>query len=107
MSALTGDRIRLRELRDEDLPDLVAWWQDPDVLVTQTSGPMHPRPADAMLLLGLTRNEFETQLKPLTGFDSRYPRAMNAMHSAFDNPLTGPDTPARHSIEARFLAFYE
>jgi len=41
------------------------------------------------------------------GFDSRYPRAMNAMHSAFDNPLTGPDTPARHSIETRFLAFYE
>lgn len=41
------------------------------------------------------------------GFDSRYPRAMNAMHSAFDNPLAGADAPPRHSIEARFLAFYE
>jgi RimJ/RimL family protein N-acetyltransferase len=45
---LTGERLRLRELREEDLSDLVAWWQDPDVLVTQTSGPMHPRPADAI-----------------------------------------------------------
>ena len=41
------------------------------------------------------------------GYDSRFPRAMNAMHSAFDNPLAGPDAPPRHSIEARFLAFYE
>jgi len=48
MSVLTGDRIRLRELREDDLTDLVAWWQDPDVLVAQTSGPMHPRPADAI-----------------------------------------------------------
>jgi len=38
MSAPTGDRIRPRELREEDLTDLVAWWQDPEVLVTQTSG---------------------------------------------------------------------
>jgi RimJ/RimL family protein N-acetyltransferase len=36
---LTGERIRLRELRDEDLPDLVAWWQDPDLMVSQTAGP--------------------------------------------------------------------
>ena len=41
------------------------------------------------------------------GYDSRYPRAMNAMHSAFNNPLAGPDAVPRRSIEARFLAFYE
>jgi hypothetical protein len=41
------------------------------------------------------------------GFDSRFPRAMNAMHSAFDNPLAGPEAAPRHSIEARFLAFYD
>jgi hypothetical protein len=41
------------------------------------------------------------------GFDSRVPQAMNAMHSAFDNPLAGPDAPPRQSIEARFLAFYD
>ena len=45
---LTGSRIRLRELRDDDLTDLVTWWQDPDVMVTQTAGPFHPRPADAI-----------------------------------------------------------
>jgi len=41
------------------------------------------------------------------GYDSRYPRAMNAMHSAFDNPLAGPDAAPRRSIEARLLAFFE
>jgi RimJ/RimL family protein N-acetyltransferase len=46
--ALTGPRIRLRELRESDLGDLVAWWQDPEVMITQTSGPFHPRPADAV-----------------------------------------------------------
>ena len=44
--ALRGPRIRLRELRESDLGDLVAWWQDPEVLVTQTSGPFHPGPFD-------------------------------------------------------------
>ena len=48
INALTGERVRLRELREEDLADLVSWWQDPDVMVTQTSGPFHPRPADAI-----------------------------------------------------------
>ena len=47
-AALSGPRIRLRELRESDLTDLVAWWQDPAVLITQTSGPFHPRPADAV-----------------------------------------------------------
>jgi RimJ/RimL family protein N-acetyltransferase len=43
--ALTGDRVRLRELRESDLDRLVAWWQDPDLMVTQTSGPYHPQMA--------------------------------------------------------------
>ena len=46
--ALDDGRIRLRALRESDLGDLVAWWQDPAVMVTQTSGPYHPRPADAV-----------------------------------------------------------
>jgi len=40
------------------------------------------------------------------GYDSRYPDAMSAMHSAFKNPLVGPDAPPRRSMEARFLAFF-
>ncbi|GAA0536991.1 GNAT family protein [Paractinoplanes ferrugineus] len=44
-NVLLGERIRLRELREDDLTDLVAWWQDPAVMVTQTGGPIHPRPA--------------------------------------------------------------
>lgn len=48
INALTGDRIRLRELREDDLAVLVPWWQDPDVMVTQTSGTLHPRSADAI-----------------------------------------------------------
>lgn len=57
--SLTSERLRLRELRDDDLRDLVAWWQDPDVLVTQTSGVMHPRPAAdvAERFRGWSRNE--------------------------------------------------
>jgi len=41
------------------------------------------------------------------GFDSRKPQAMDAMHSAFDNPLAGEDAAPRRSIEARFIAFFE
>lgn len=44
MSPLEDDRVRLRELRDSDLEQLVAWWQDPGVAVTQSPGPLHPRP---------------------------------------------------------------
>jgi RimJ/RimL family protein N-acetyltransferase len=43
--ALTGDRVRLRELRESDLDDLVSWWQDPELMVAQTAGPFHPRMA--------------------------------------------------------------
>ncbi|GLZ01915.1 hypothetical protein Acsp02_91660 [Actinoplanes sp. NBRC 103695] len=56
---MTSERLRLRELRDDDLRDLVAWWQDPEVLVTQTSAVMHPRPAAevAELYRGWSRNQ--------------------------------------------------
>jgi RimJ/RimL family protein N-acetyltransferase len=45
---LVSARLRLRELRDADLGDLVAWWQEPEVSVSQGSGPIHPRPAAAV-----------------------------------------------------------
>ncbi|AGL21020.1 GNAT family N-acetyltransferase [Actinoplanes sp. N902-109] len=48
MNPLISDRLRLRELRDEDLTDLVAWWQDPEVSISQGMGPLHPRPAAAI-----------------------------------------------------------
>lgn len=41
------------------------------------------------------------------GFDSDVPAAMNAMHTAFANPLAGPDAVPRESIEARFFAFFD
>jgi hypothetical protein len=40
------------------------------------------------------------------GYDSRYPDAMSAMHSAFKNPLVGAGAGPRRSMEARFLAFF-
>jgi RimJ/RimL family protein N-acetyltransferase len=45
---LAGPRVRLRELRESDLTDLVSWWQDPAVMLNQTGGPYHPRPATAI-----------------------------------------------------------
>jgi hypothetical protein len=41
------------------------------------------------------------------GFDSDMPDAMNAMHTAFDNPHAGADAVPRKSVEARFLALYD
>jgi len=41
------------------------------------------------------------------GYDSNVPDAMNAMHTAFDNPAAGPDAVSRESIEARFFALYD
>ncbi len=32
---LQGHRVRFRELRDEDLPVLVRWWQNPDTVLFQ------------------------------------------------------------------------
>lgn len=40
--ALTGDRVRLRELRETDLPELVAWWRAPEVAVFNDR--VQPRP---------------------------------------------------------------
>ncbi|MCC6829580.1 MAG: hypothetical protein IT550_15265 [Novosphingobium sp.] len=41
------------------------------------------------------------------GFDSEMPLAMNAMHTAFDNPLADDTSPPRQSIEARFFAIFD
>jgi RimJ/RimL family protein N-acetyltransferase len=44
----SGRLVRLRELREDDLPDLVEWLNLPEVASTQTTGPLHPKPrADA------------------------------------------------------------
>jgi len=48
VNPLEGDRVRLRELRDGDLDELVAWWQDPSVARLQSTLPVHPRPASAV-----------------------------------------------------------
>lgn len=40
------------------------------------------------------------------GYDSAVPLAMNAMHTAFDNPLAGPDAAPRRSLESRYLCFF-
>ena len=55
-AALTGDRVQLRELRESDLADLVTWWQDPDQMVNQTSGPYHPGMAAPIAELFRTRS---------------------------------------------------
>jgi RimJ/RimL family protein N-acetyltransferase len=36
---LTGRLVRLRELREEDLPQLVAWWNDPGIATYQALSP--------------------------------------------------------------------
>lgn len=41
------------------------------------------------------------------GFDSDLPESMNAMHTAFDNPLAGDDAPPRVSVEARFILLFD
>jgi RimJ/RimL family protein N-acetyltransferase len=41
---LQGERIRLRALEDDDLPDLVRWWRDPEWAVLQQLT-VRPRPA--------------------------------------------------------------
>ena len=55
--ALVGERTRLRELRDDDLPRLVPWWRDPDVAVFNNQ--VKPQP-DALVedtLRGWSRND--------------------------------------------------
>ncbi|MER5636765.1 GNAT family protein [Kitasatospora sp. NPDC002227] len=45
---LTGRRVRLRELRESDLPHLVSWWQEADLAVQQLTSPIHPQPAEQL-----------------------------------------------------------
>lgn len=46
-----------------------------EVLTMQLQeNPPDPRPAEAMLMVGITRDELENKLRPLAGFDNRYPR---------------------------------
>ncbi|GAA2809446.1 hypothetical protein GCM10010441_37520 [Kitasatospora paracochleata] len=45
---LAGELVRLRELRESDLPALVAWWREPALAVQQTTGPVHPQPDGAV-----------------------------------------------------------
>ena len=40
-------------------------------------------------------------------FDSDAPDALNAAHTAFDDPTAPPDAVPRASIEARFVAFFD
>lgn len=40
--ALNGERVRLRELRETDLPQLVSWWRAPEVAVFNDH--VRPRP---------------------------------------------------------------
>ena len=47
------------------------------------------------------------ELLVFKGYDSEIPDAMNAMHTAFDNPSAGPNAVPRESIEARFFAFFD
>jgi RimJ/RimL family protein N-acetyltransferase len=47
-SLLAGELVRLRELRVEDLPQLVEWWHDEALAVRQVTGTVHPRPGAAV-----------------------------------------------------------
>jgi RimJ/RimL family protein N-acetyltransferase len=45
-SVLEGERVRLRELHLDDLPQLDAWWRDPAVLLFDSDA-VRPRPEGA------------------------------------------------------------
>jgi RimJ/RimL family protein N-acetyltransferase len=47
-SVLTGERVRFRALRDDDLPDLVRWWSDPEWAVLQQLI-VRPRPEGSVV----------------------------------------------------------
>ncbi len=44
---LTGERVRLRGLRDDDLPVLARWWQDPELGALQMTSVVLPSTAAA------------------------------------------------------------
>jgi RimJ/RimL family protein N-acetyltransferase len=46
-SLMVGDSVRLRELRDEDLPRLVGWWSDP-ANATLQANTVRPMPTGVM-----------------------------------------------------------
>lgn len=48
LDSLAGSRVRLRELRDTDLPVLASWWADPRITPYQLPGPPHLRPASGV-----------------------------------------------------------
>jgi RimJ/RimL family protein N-acetyltransferase len=48
LDVLAGTRVRLRELREADLPTLSAWMADPRITPYQLAGPPHPRPASVV-----------------------------------------------------------
>jgi hypothetical protein len=52
-------------------------------------------------------NMYPGELLVFKGYDSEIPNAMNAMHTAFNDPSAGVDSIPRESIEARFFAFFE
>jgi RimJ/RimL family protein N-acetyltransferase len=56
---LTGERVRLRALHDDDLPDLCRWWSDPAQAVYQTTSAPAPRPtADLVeMFRGWSKND--------------------------------------------------
>jgi RimJ/RimL family protein N-acetyltransferase len=56
-SGLTGERVRLRELREDDLPLLIGWWNDPEVASLRGSGPEHPRPYNVVAEMFRSRSE--------------------------------------------------
>jgi RimJ/RimL family protein N-acetyltransferase len=49
---LTGNRVRLRGLRDDDLPTLVRWWQDPELGALQMTSVAPASEAAARELFG-------------------------------------------------------
>jgi len=59
LDPLLGEVVRLRALREEDLPALCEWWQDQRVAVFQSTGPTRPRPAEgiAEMLRSWSRND--------------------------------------------------
>jgi RimJ/RimL family protein N-acetyltransferase len=57
---LTGDRVRLRALRDDDLPTLVRWWSD-EVTATQLVGGLRtPRPVQDLAEMFTTWSRNDT-----------------------------------------------
>jgi RimJ/RimL family protein N-acetyltransferase len=55
--ALRGERVRLRELRDADLPSLQDWWRDPEVAVFNNQVKPQPDALVEEMLRGWSRND--------------------------------------------------